>query len=129
MTILDTCNTVATSFRREFRGAADFILVSSILWETSGKCDNETFEGSYLSVKYPAVNIGKVPTDKQKTGIERGRRMISDMMSKRFGEDLPEARERLSKIYMVKVNGQFYKSKMPDGTTEWLKIHAIRLEE
>lgn len=129
MTILDTCNTVATSFRREFRGAADFVLVSSILWETSGKCDNETFKGSYLSVKYPAVNIDKVPTDKQKTGIERGRRMITDMMSRRFSKDLPEARERLSKIYMVKVNGQFYRSSVPDETTEWLKMHEIKLEE
>lgn len=129
MTILDTCNTVASSFRREFRGAADFVLVSSILWEASGKCDSDTFKGSYLSVKYPAVKIGKVPTDKQKTGIERGRRMISDMMYRRFGEYLPEARERLSKIYMVKVNDQFYRSMTPDGTTEWLKIHEIKLEE
>lgn len=129
MTILDTCGTVAEGFRREFRGAADFVLVSSILWETSGKCGSDTFEESYLSVKYPAVNIHKVPTDKQKTGIERGRRMISDMMCRRFGADLPEARERLSKIYMVKVNGQFYRSRMPDGTTEWIKTHEIRLEE
>ena len=129
MTILDTCDTVAASFRREFRGAADFVLVSSILWETSGKSDRDTFEESYLSVKYPAVNIDKVPTGKQKTGIERGRRMISDMMSRRFGEDLPEARERLSKIYIVKVNGQFYRSRIPNETTKWLKIHEIKLEE
>jgi hypothetical protein len=129
MSILDTCDTIAAAFRREFRGAADFVMISSILWETSGKCNSESFQGSYLSIKYPAVNIKKVPTEKQKTGIERGRRMILDMMYKRFGEELPEARERLSKIYMVKVNGQFYRSKMPDGTIEWLKTHEIRLEE
>jgi hypothetical protein len=129
MTILDTCNTVANSFQREFRSAADFIMVSSILWETSKKCDSDTFEGSYLSVKYPLVNIEKVPTDKQKTGIERGRRMISDMMLRRFGDDLPEVREQLSKIYMVKVNSQFYRSRISDRVTEWLKTHEIRLEE
>jgi hypothetical protein len=112
MSILDTCDTIAAAFRREFRGAADFVMISSILWETSGKCNSESFQGSYLSIKYPAVNIKKVPTEKQKTGIERGRRMILDMMYKRFGEELPEARERLSKIYMVKVNGQFYRSKI-----------------
>ncbi|KKW29288.1 MAG: Transposase IS1634 family [Candidatus Uhrbacteria bacterium GW2011_GWD2_52_7] len=128
MTILDTYEMIAASLRREFRGATDFVLASSILWETSGKCDSDTYEGSYLSVKYPEVNIDKMPTDKQKTGIERCRRMISDMMSRRFSEDLPEARERLSKIYMVKVNGQFYRSRTPDGTTEWLKTHGIRLE-
>lgn len=129
MTILDTCGTIASGFRREFRGAADFVLVSSILWEINGKCDNDTYEGSYLCVKYPGVNIDKMPTDKQKTGIERGKRMIADVMSRRFGEDLPEARERLSKIYMVKVNGQFYRSMMPVSITEWLKTHEIRLEE
>lgn len=128
MTVLDTCDKVAAGFRREFRGATDFIMVCSILWETSGKCDSETYESSYLSVKYPAINIVKEPTDKQKTGIERGRRMISDMMSKRFGEDLHEAQERLSKLYMVKVNGQFYRSKTTDGTIEWLKKHKIRLD-
>jgi hypothetical protein len=47
--------------------------------------------------------------------------MISDMMSKRFGGDLPEARERLSKIYMVEANGKFYRSRTLGGTTEWLK--------
>jgi hypothetical protein len=128
MTILETCDAIATGFRREFRRATDFVLVSSILREAYGKCDRETFEGSYLSVKYPAANIGKAPTDKQRTGIERGRRMIQDMMSRRFGEGLPEARDRLSKIYMVKVNGQFYRSRMSDGTTGWLKTHEIRLE-
>lgn len=128
MTILDTCDMVMAGFRRDFRGAADFIMVSSILWETGGKCDSETFEGSYLSVKYPGVKINKVPTDKQKTGIERCRRMISDMMYRRFGEDLHQVRERLSKIYMVKVNGQFYRSKTPYSTIEWLKTHEIRLE-
>jgi hypothetical protein len=129
MTILDICDTITVGLRREFRGAADFVLVSSILWDINGKCDRDIFEGSYLSVKYPAVNIDKVPTDKQKTGIERSRRMITDMMSRRFGEGLAEARERLSKIYMVKINSQFYRSRMPDGTTEWLKTHKIRLEE
>lgn len=129
MTILDTCDTLSTGFQREFRGAADFIMVSSILWETNGRCDKDSFKGSYLSVKYPEVNIVKVPTDKQKTGIERGRRMILDMMSKRFGDDLPVARERLSRIFMVKVNGQFYKSKIPDGSTELLIKYGIRLEE
>ena len=39
MTILDTCNTVVAGLQREFRGAADFVLVSSILWEISEKCD------------------------------------------------------------------------------------------
>ena len=128
MTVLATCDTIAAGFRREFRSAADFVLVSSILWETYGKCDSDTFEGSYLSVKYPEVNIDKVPTDKQKTGVERGRRMISDMMFRRFGENLSEARERLLKIYMVKVNGQFYRSSTPNRTAEWLKTHEIRLE-
>lgn len=129
MAILDTCDAIASGFRREFRDAADFVLVSSILWEINGKCDNDTYGGSYLSVKYPGINIDKIPTDKQKTGIERGKRMIADVISKRFGDDLPEARERLSKIYMVKVNGQFYRSMVPVSTAEWLKTHKIKLEE
>lgn len=129
MTILDTCSTVFTGFEREFRTAADFIIVSSILWEIVGKCDRESFEGSYLSVKYPGIKIDKVPTEKQKTGIELGRRMISDMMSRRFGRDLTESHERLSKIFMVKINEQFYRSRITSATTEWLKKHEIKLEE
>jgi len=128
MTVLNICDNLVTGFRREFRSATDFVLVSSILWETSGKCDRETFEGSYLSIKYPEVNICKEPTDKQRTGIERGRRMVADMMSRRFGEELPEARERLSKIYMVKINSRFYRSKISVEANKWLKKHTIELE-
>ena len=51
------------------------------------------------------------------------------MMSRRFGRDLTESHERLSKIFMVKINKQFYRSRITSATDEWLKKHEIKLEE
>jgi hypothetical protein len=128
MAALALCGDIGTGIRREFRRAADFVMVSGILMAVYGRCDRETFDQCYLCVKFPALDIDKDPPDKQKTGIARGERMVLDALLQKFGGCVAEARERLSKIYMVKINDRFYRSKMSDGTAQWLKIHEMELE-
>lgn len=126
--ILDVSSMIYVGFKKEFKSSADFVMVSSILWTMKGKCNREVFENSYLSVKFPKVDIDKEPTDKEITGIERGRRMIADKMARRFGNDLPEVYERLRQIFKVRINGKLYSAKISDSMSEWLKLQNIELE-
>jgi len=51
-----------------------------------------------------------VPTEAQKFGIERGRMMIQDRLSRHFGEDLPSVLLYFPLVYKVKVNRRIYRS-------------------
>jgi hypothetical protein len=80
----------------------------------------ETYAGSYLSIEYPGLDMGKPPTSKQATAIERCGRMVSDVIGKAFGDGLGAALIRLARVYKVNVNGRFYLSFVSESTREWL---------
>jgi hypothetical protein len=125
---LSLCGDAFAGFAREFRGAADFVSVSAILWAVYGRRDRETFSRSYLCALHPSLDMGRAPTPKQETAILRGRRMVSDMLAREFGDALEDALRLLSGIFMVKINGRFYRSQISCGAGALLAAHGIRLE-
>ena len=123
--LMDICSGIHKGLKREFRDAADWILVAGMLSAVYGGLCRETYSWSFLSVKFPDIDICKVPTAKQATALERCIRMITDLMKKAFGEDSDYAITRLSRIYMVKVDGKYYCSPVSENTKEWLSNHKI----
>lgn len=126
MTVLDLCGDIAKGLRREFRGATDWILVSGIISAAYGICSPEIFRWSYLSVQFQDINILKIPTDKQRIGIERCTRMVSDVMRKHFASDIDEIIKRLSRVYTVSINGRFYRAKIDEDMKQWLLNKNLR---
>jgi len=125
MTVLDLCADIAKGLRRDFRSAADRILILGLLSAIYGDCSQETYEYSYLSVKFSGHDTAKALTDKQRVAKERCERMVSDVMQRRFGKDMNTAITRLSKIYAVIINGRFYRSRISGSTKEWLMNQRI----
>ena len=123
--LLHLCEDITRGFRREFRASADRVIVSGLLLAAYGASDAETYEWSYLSVKFPGIDMEKEPTGKQRTAIERCFRMASDALRKRFGDDTEEAVFRLQRIYKVKANGRFYNGKIGACAKEWLESRKI----
>ena len=123
--LLGMCGNIHNGLKREFRGAADWLLVMGILSVAFGDQSQETYNWTFLSVEFPDINMQKVPTAKQSTAIERCERMVGDVMKKTFGEDFEIAKTRLSRICMVKVNENFYCSQVSESTKEWLRSHKI----
>ena len=103
MTTLKLCGKVHTGLRREFRAAADWILVAGILSAVYGDYSQETYQWSFLSVKFPKLDMNKTLTDKQRFGVQRCERMATELMRKRFGDDVPAVIARLSRICKVSV--------------------------
>jgi hypothetical protein len=125
MTLLDLCYNVHTGLRREFRTAADWILVAGILSAAYGDYYQETYHWSFLSVKFPGLDMQKALTDKQRFGLQRCERMVKEIMRKRFGDDLPAVMARLMRIYQVNINNQFYASTLSEEVKEWLMQQNI----
>jgi hypothetical protein len=123
--LLNMCSDIHKGLKREFRDASDWILVMGMLSAAFADRSQEAYDWSFLSVKFPGMNMQKVPTAKQSTAIERCERMVIDVMKKTFGEDFEIAKTRLTRISMVKVNEKYYCSQVSENTKEWLFCHKI----
>ena len=120
MTMLSLCSGISKGLKREFRTAADRVLAAGLLSAAYGESSQGAYEWSYLSVMLPGLDMAKTLTDRQRTGAERCGRMASDAMLRRFGGGWHAAASKLSRIYMVRINGQFYCSKISSDTNALL---------
>jgi hypothetical protein len=125
---LHLCRKALGALRREFRGGAGFVTAAGLLFAIHGVYNDELFRHAYLSVLYPNANLGREPTEKQKTGIERVARMAKDAWQREFGGEAQATLARLARIYMVRVNGKFYLSQIDRAAKELLDRHMIKLE-
>jgi hypothetical protein len=120
MAMLALCGDIAKGFRREFRGATDRVVVTGILAAAYGGDSLDDYLWSYLSVKFPGLDMAKAPTEKQRVAIERCERMARDVMQRRFGDEAGAAARKLSRVFAVNVNGKFYLSKANEETRRLL---------
>ena len=128
MTMLGLCGDIAKGFRREFRGATDRILVAGILSAAYGAISPETYGWSFLSVRFPGLDMSKEPTPKQRVAIERCGRMAADVMARRFGADAAMAAAKLSMVCAASVDGRFCPAKISEGLAEWIRAHGIAID-
>jgi hypothetical protein len=124
VTALALSELILKGLRREFRRAADHIIVTGILLAVEKIADEDAFADSYLSVAFPDVSISKALSEKQQTGVERCRRMVLDKLEAAFCSDCAMP-AKLGRVYAVLVNNKEYISKLPDGVMEWMKNNGI----
>ena len=128
-TILSVCNKIHKGMHRSFTKTGDLVMAASILSVLFGRYDGLLFSRSYLSKQFPTLDFDAAPTQAQKFGVERGRRMIQDALSQYFGEDLPEVMLLFPLVYMVSVNGRLYRSEKPEATRELRLKYSIKWED
>jgi len=108
MTLLSLCDDVHRGLRRIFRGATERILVAGLLSVAYGEYSKETYQWSFLSVRFPGLDMDKTLTDKQSFGVQRCARMITELVRKQYGDDAALVMARLSRVCVVHVNGKYY---------------------
>jgi hypothetical protein len=124
MTALALSEKILLGLKREFRGAAERLLVMGILLATGWGVDDDSFNASFLSRVFPEVDLAQKLTEKQRIGAERCTRMVADKLFGATGGDVC-IQTKLSRVYMVVVNNKEYLSKKPDGIEAWLIEHGI----
>lgn len=128
-TILTVCEKIYKGLRKSFSKAGDLVMAASILSFLYGKYDGFLFRQSYLSKRFPGLDLDGPLTEAQAFGIERGRLMIQDTLEGHFKDDLPQVRMFFSLVYMVKINGRFYRSEEPEATRALRLKYNLRWED
>lgn len=127
--ILSLCSNVHKGMRRTFTKSGDLVMVASILTYIYGSFDQVLFSQSYLSYRFPDLDMDDITTKAQKFGIERGRMMIQDTLSHHFGEDLSPVLARFPLVFKVRINGRIYQSDEHASTKELRLKYNIKWED
>ena len=104
---------------RTFPDYGELVYVCSVLSFIYGMHDRELFEHSYLHLQFDSVLYPDTLTPAQVSGIQRGCLMITDTVTKHFGDDLPLIRAYFSNIHLVRINQKLYVSEVT------AQIHAL----
>jgi len=128
-TMLSLCGDIRVGLGREFRGATDFVMACGMLLLMCGEVRQEHYEASWLSVRLPGLDMRKMPTDKQRIGMERAQRMIADTMKKRFGDAYVPAVALLPLVRAVRMGNEAVIAGIPDGVKEFLEQHGLEFKE
>lgn len=128
-TILTVCEKIHKGLRRSFTKAGDLVMAASILSFMYGTYDGLLFKQSYLSKRFPTLDLDVPPTKAQAFGIERGRLMIQDTLKQHFGDDLPAAMLLFPLVYMVNINDRIYRSAEPEATRQLRLKYNLKWED
>ena len=115
--------------RRSFTKSGDLVMAASVLSFIYGKYDDFLFSQSYLSHRFPNLDMDITPTEAQRFGIERGRMMIQDTLSRHFGGDLPSVLLYFPLVHKVKVNGRIYRSEESVPAKELRQKYNLNWED
>jgi len=128
-TVFSLCAGIRKGLVREFRGASDFVFVGGALLFMFGEVMQEHYESSWLSVRLPGYDMRKIPTDKQRVGMERAQRMITDTLRRRFGEAYETAVALLPLMKTVQMGSETVVAEAPAGVKEFLRKNSLDLME
>lgn len=127
-TIFHLCNKVHSGLRREFGANADKVLVAGILCAMYGSSKPELYETSWLSVRFPSIDFAKLPTDKQKTGIQRTARMAQELLRQHFGEEYELALLLLPAVHMISLGKESRLCQIPGGIQAFAETYRLNFD-
>ena len=127
-TILKLCTKIRSGLNREFRANGDFVMAGGALLFMFGEVRTEFFVTTWLSERFSGLGIRKVPTEKQRIGMERTQRMIADTLKGYFGDDYALAVSLLPLIKVVRMGDEKVLAAIPVGINDFLNQHGLSFE-
>jgi len=115
--ILSTCEIIHAGLKKSYRKHADMIYACAILSTIYETYNNELFQHSYLHILFAEVVLPSTFNQTQKTGIERGRRMIKEQLLSIFNVDLPLVITFFPNVRLLIINNRYYLSSLPETVT------------
>lgn len=122
---LSLCGNIHKGLRRTFVIHGDFIMCASILNYIYGCFSEDLFHHSWLSLRFPQLVFPSQLTGQQENGIQRGTRMVTDVFSKTFGEDLAQVKAAFSLVILASSGRDFYCSELPDSVPGFIEHFSL----
>lgn len=124
-TVVSASQQIHLALCRSFPKYGDAVYSCSVLSYIYDEYSKELFEHSYLGILFPDSPFPESFTKAQLTGIERGRRMLEEHLSKRFGEDMKRIRSLFPDVRLLRIGSQYYLPKLPQAVALLSEKHAI----
>ena len=127
-TILKLCSKIRNGLNREFRANGDFVMAGGAMLFMFGEIRPEYYATTWLSERFSGFGILKVPTEKQRFGMERTQRMISDTLKSYFGDDYALAVSLLPLIKVVCMGDEKVLAAIPGIVSDFLEKYGLSFE-
>ena len=120
---------ILLGLKKSYRKNGELIYCCSVLSFIYKKYSPELYDSSYVSIRFPGIQIPAAPAPAVTTGIERGHRMLEDTVSRHMAEDYPLFLALFPDIRLVKIDGIFYLSGLRSDLATISDNHGIRWED
>lgn len=128
-TILSLCENIWKGLVKEYRNQTNYVMIAGTILFMYGEIRNEYYESSWLSVRIPALDMRKIPTEGQLVGIERVQRMITDTLERHFKEAFSDAVSLLPLVRVVRMSNETKIAEISEGVKEFLDEHKMSFKE
>ena len=112
-TVVSISGQIRLGLCRSFPKYGDIVYSCSVLSYIYGEYSKELFAHSYLGLLFPDIPFPDRFTKSQLTGIERGKRMLTEQMRKQFGDDMERIRSLFVDVRLLRIGSQYYLSSLP----------------
>lgn len=108
--ILSITENIRTGIKRRFPKHGDYVFSRGVLLYIYDTYSDELYSQSYLSLFFVGAESPSQVTDAHRTEIERCGRMVADVMSKKFGEDIGLVIKLFQHIRLIHIDDIYYLS-------------------
>ena len=120
---------ILSGLQRSYRKNGSMVYCGSILTFIYGAASAPLFEHSYLCLAFSGISFPGRFTQAQQAGIERGTRMLNDVLTRVLGDDLVPFMRRFPDIRLVKAGGTFYLCGLDEETRALSEKYSIEWED
>lgn len=106
--IVSAAQNILSGFRKSFPKYGELVFCCSVLSYVYGTFSADLLNRSSLHFLFPGVIFPDTLSPSQKTGIERGVRMISDVIAKTYGDDLEQISRLFPDVRAVQIGKTLY---------------------
>ena len=128
-TILLLCDDIRRGLRREFGAKGDYVMTGGLLLFIYGEVHPVFFESLWLSTHMTELCMENEPTLKQRVGMERVLRMITDRLQKHFGDEYDRAISLLPLVKVVCMGNDKNMAVIPKEVKDFCGQHGLDMKE
>jgi len=121
-----TCNVLRKNPKRLGMNA-EVLFVKAVLG-LEGRESQQGYEGSWLSILFPEMNLGGFLTEEEQRFLPTLRRQVESKLKDNLDSEGEEFLALASNLYAVHVNGGWHLSDLSDRLKELAAKHAVSLE-
>ena len=127
--ILLLTGNIRTGITKRFPKHGDYVFSRGVLLYIYDIYSDELYNQSYLSVFFSGSESPTQVTDAHRTDIERYRRMVADVMNKKFCEDVGQVIKLFQHIRLIRIDDIFYLSGITSEIASLSEKYNIKWEE